>query len=91
MLSMINILSQDILYFYSSHQVAPVPYTDSNDPVLTDRSGRWWLLWSPSPGCDWYLEVFGLDHKLSVFQEVDEDIDRSIQVGQEAGEGAGAF
>ena len=32
-----------------------------------------------------------MDHKLSVFQEVDEDIDRSLQIGQEAGEGAGAF
>ena len=32
-----------------------------------------------------------MDHKLSVFQEVDEDIDRSIQVSQEAGEGAGTF
>ena len=32
-----------------------------------------------------------MEHKLSVFQEVDEDIHRSIQVGQEAGEGAGTF
>ena len=32
-----------------------------------------------------------MEHKLFVFQEVDEDIHRSIQVGQEAGEGAGTF
>ena len=32
-----------------------------------------------------------MEHKLSVFQEVDEDIHRAIQVGQEARERASAF
>ena len=42
-------------------------------------------------GSVWAVSMAEMEHKLSVFQEVDEDIHRSIQVGQEAGEGAGAF
>ena len=32
-----------------------------------------------------------VDQELSVLQEVDEDIHRAIQIGQEAGEGTGTF
>ena len=39
----------------------------------------------------WAVRMAEMEHKLSVFQKVDEDIHRSIQFGQEAGERAGAF
>ena len=39
----------------------------------------------------WSVRMAEMEHKLSVFQDVDEDIHRSIHVGQEAGEGAGTF
>ena len=42
-------------------------------------------------GSVWAVRMAEMKQKLSVFQEVDEDIHRAIQVGQEAREGAGAF
>ena len=41
-------------------------------------------------GSVWAVGMAEMKHKLSVFQEVDEDIPRFIQVGQEDREGAGA-
>ena len=97
-LGMVKYIIWEYISLNSSDQVALVSYSDCDNPILSvccDHSvdsvspWRWW------PVCVsvsvWAVSMAEMEHKLSVFQEVDEDIHRSIQVGQEAGEGAGTF